>query len=309
MRDASTLFVAVLVSVSPSAKAQTLIASDADTEPLCERARAELEQVGIAAATLSVGDNTRRARRRAFSDTTIQALIVCQSRPARIEVFYPDGSRFGEPAFVVQVSEEEPSALLYLSERIRAERFVADVPKPVPFAPSVWWLGVGGDVLLSPGGVAPLGLITLDFGYRFHRHWSVQAFASIQPYMRRLTTSSAEARLRVDQFGAAIAYHPVVTQRFDLALAARVSATRLGANGTSTGANNGLESQNDRAWLAFPAGRVSLRVGLADRIWLRMRGEVGAILPKAVVAAGAEPIASLGAFAAQAGLAVEVHFR
>ena len=309
MRDASTLFVAVLVSVTPSTKAQTRIAFDADTEPLCERARAELEQVGIAASTLSVGDNTRRARRRAFSDTTIQALIVCQPRPARVEVFYPDGSRLGEPAFVVQVSEEDPSALVYLSERIRAERFVADVPKPVPFAPTVWWLGIGGDVLLSPGGVAPLGLITLDIGYRFHRHWSVQAFASVQPYMRRLTTGSSETRLRVDQFGAAIAYHPVVMERVDLALAARVAAARLGANGASTGPNDDLESQSDRVWLAFPAGRLSLRVGLTDRIWLRMQGEVGAILPKALVAAGAEPIASLGAFAAQAGLALEVHFR
>ena len=295
--------------MSPSAKAQTRIASDADAEPLCERARAELRQVGISAATLSVGGNTRRARRRAFSDTTVQALIVCQRRPARVSVFYPDGSRFGELAFVVELSDEDPSALLYLSEKIRAERFVANVPKPVPFTPTVWWLGVGGDVLLSPGKVAPLGLVTLDVGYRFHRHWSVQAFASIQPYMRRLTTSSSESRLRVDQFGAAIAYHPVVTERVDLSLGARVAAARLGANGTSSAANDDLESRRDRVWLAFPAGRVSLRVGLTDRIWLRMQGEVGAIVPKAVVAAGAEPVASLGAFAAQAGLALEVHFR
>ncbi|MBT8482662.1 MAG: hypothetical protein HKP36_13850 [Myxococcales bacterium] len=309
MRDASTLLVAVLVSVSPSAKAQTRIASDAYTEPLCERARAELEQVGISATTLSVVGNTRRKRRRAFADTTVQALIVCRRKPARIEVFYPDGSRFGEPAFVVPASDEDPSALLYLSERIRAERFVADVPKPVPFTPAVWWLGFGGEVLLSPGGVAPLGLITLDVGYRFHRRWSVQAFASIQPYMRRLSTNSAESRLRIDQFGAAIAYHPVVTRRVDLSLGARVAAARLGANGTSNGANDDLESQRDRVWLASPTGRVSLRVGLTDRVWLRMQGEVGAIVPKAVVAAGAEPVAALGAFTAQAGLALEAHFR
>lgn len=309
MKDASTLFVAVLFSVSQPAEAQTRIASDADAEPLCERARAELEQVGIAVVALSVGGNTRRARRQAFSDTTVQALIVCRSRPSRIEVFYPDGSRLGQPAFAVQVPDEDPSAPLYLSERIRAERFVADVPKPVPFTPSVWWLGFGGDLLLSPGGVAPLAAVTLDVGYRFHRHWSLQAFASIQPYMRRLASDSAEARLRLDQFGAALAYHPLVTKRVDLALAARVAAARLGANGTSATPANGLESQRDRVWLAFPAGRVSLRVGLTDRIWLRMQGEVGALLPKAVVAAGTTTFASIGAFAAQAGLALEVHFR
>jgi len=309
VKDAATLFVAVLVSVSPSAKAQTRIASDAGVEPLCESARAELEQIGITTATLSVGGSTRRTRRRAFSDTTVQALIVCRPRPARIEVFYPDGSRLGQPAFGVQVSDEDPSAPLYLSERIRAERFVADVPKPVPFSPAVWWLGFGGDILLSPGGVAPLALIALDVGYRFHRYWSVQAFASIQPYMRRLATDATETRLRLDQFGAAIAYHPVVTERLDLALAARVAAARLGANGTSTAPTNDLESQRDQVWLAFPAGRVSLRVGLTERIWLRMQGEVGAIVPKAVVAAGAGRLASLGVFAAQAGLALEVHFR
>ena len=308
MKDASTFFVAVLVSVSQPVKAQTRVAFDAEAEPLCERAKAELEQVGIAAIALSVGGSTRRARRRAFSDTTVQALVVCESRPARIQVFYPDGSRLGEAAFVVSAANDDPSGTLYVSERIRAERFVADVPKPVPYAPPVWWIGFGGDVVLSPGGVAPLALIALDFGYRFHRHWSVQAFASVQPYMKRLSADSASAQLRVDQFGAAIAYHPVVTERFDLALAARIGATRLGAKGTSAEPDNELETQRDRVWLAFPAGRVTLRVGLADRIWLRMRGEVGAIVPKAVVAAGEEPVASLGAFAGQVGLALEVDF-
>lgn len=309
MKDASTILIAVLFSVSQPAKAQTRIASDAEAEPLCERARTELEQIGIVVATLSFGGNTRRARRRAFSDTTVQALVVCRPGPLRIEVYYPDGSRLGQLAFVVPVSDGDPSAALYLSERIRAERFVADVLKPVPYAPSVWWLGVGGDVLFSPGGVAPLVAITLDAGYRFHRHWSVQAFASVQPYMRRLTADSTEARVRLDQFGAAIAYHPLVTERVDLALAARIAAARLGANGTSATPPSSLASQRDRAWLAFPAGRISLRVGLTDRIWLRMKGEIGALLPKAVVAAGTETLASLGVFAAQAGLALEVHFR
>ena len=248
-------------------------------------------------------------RRRAFADATVQAVVACQSKPVRIEVFYPDGSRLGEEAFVVLVRDDDSNAPVYVSERIRAERFIADVPKQVPFSPSVWWLGIGSDVLLSPGGVAPLAFVTLDLGYRFHRHWSVQAFASIQPYMRRLDAGPLETSLRVDQFGAAIAYHPVVAKRVDLALAARVAATRLGANGTGGATPADLEGQRDRVWLAFPAGRIALRIGLTDRIWLRAQGEVGALVPKAVVAAGTQQVGSLGPFAAQAGLGLEVHFR
>ena len=309
MREAPTIFVALLFSVSQPAKAETRVVSDAEAEPLCERARAELQQIGISAATVSVDGRTRRARRRAFADAAVQAVVACQSKPARIEVFYPDGSRLGEAAFVVVLRDDDPNAPVYVSERIRAERFIADVPKPVPFSPSVWWLGIGGDVLLSPGGIAPLAFITLDLGYRFHRHWSVQAFASIQPYMRRLDDGPVETRLRVDQFGAAIAYHPVVTKRVDLALAARVAATRLGANGTGGAAPVDLEGQRDRVWLAFPAGRIALRVGLADRLWLRVQGDFGALVPKAIVAAGTQQVGSLGPFAAQAGLGLEVHFR
>ncbi len=309
MKEAPTLFVVVLVSVTQPARAETRFVSDAEAEPLCERTRAELNQVGIAADTSSDGGNTRRARRRAFSDAMVQALVACRSKPSSIEVFYPDGSRLGEMAFVVLVRDDESNASVYVSERIRAERFVADVPKPVPFTPSVWWLGAGADVLFSPGGIAPLAFITLDGGYRFHRHWSLQVFASIQPYMRRIGFGATETKLRLDQFGAGIAYHPVVNKRVDLALAARVAAARLGANGTGGGPPNGLEGQRDRVWLAFPAGRIVLRVGLTDRLWLRMQGEVGALVPKANVAAGAEPLGSFGPFAAQAGLALEVDFR
>lgn len=307
MKEAPAILVVVLFAAAQPAKGQTRVVSDAGAELLCERARAELEQIGIVAVTMSVGLGTRSARRRAFSDPEVQALVRCQSTPPRIDVFYPDGSRLGEAAFSVSALEDDPSTPVYVSERIRSERFVADVPKPVPYAPSVWWLGIGGDALFSPGGVAPLAFITLDVGYRFHRHWSLQAFASIQPYMRRLDVNAVETRLRVDQFGAAIAYHPVVTARVDLALAARVAAARLGANGAGT--SGSLEGQDDQVWLAFPAGRVLLRVGLTDRLWLRMHGDVGALLPKAVVAAGTERLGSLGPFAAQAGLGLEVDFR
>ena len=308
VKDAPTLLVMALFSMSSPAHADTRVVSDAEARTLCERARAELRQIGISATSLSDGGTTRRARRRAFSEPTVQALVACQSSPRRIEVFYPDGSRLGEEAFVVAAPDDDPSASVYVSERIRSERFVADVPKPVPYAPSLWWIGIGSDVLLSPGGVAPLAFVTLDVGYRFHRHWSLQAFASIQPYMRGLDVDGTETRLRVDQFGAALAYHPLVTKRVDLALAGRVAAARLGANGTGSDASD-LEGRRDQVWLAFPAGRVSLRVALNDRLWLRMQGEVGALIPKAVVAAGDQQLGSLGPFAAQAGLGLEVDFR
>lgn len=309
MKEAPAIFVVVLVSVSQPARAETRVVSDAETEPLCARARAELQQIGLTAVTLPASGTTRRARRRAFSDPTVQALVACHSRPTRIEVFYPDGSRLGHAAFVVTAPDDDPSAPIYVSERIRSERFVAEVPKSVPYAPPVWWLGVGSDVLFSPGAVAPLAFITLDVGYRFHRHWSLQAFASIQPYMRRVATGSAETRLRIDQFGAAMAYHPLVRPRVDLAIAARVAAARVGANGTAPEASGNLEGQRDQVWVAFPAGRVLVRVGLTDRFWLRFQGDVGALLPKAVVAAGMQTLGSLGPFAAQAGLGLEVDFR
>ncbi|MGB5314081.1 MAG: hypothetical protein WBN38_18555 [Polyangiales bacterium] len=307
MKEVSTLVVVALVSLSQPAKAETRVVSDTEAEPLCERARAELRQIGIPSAILSAGGTTRRARRRAFSDPSVQALVACRSKPMRLEVFYADGSRLGTTAFVVTAADGDASGPVYASERIRAERFVADVAEPIPYAPPVWWLGIGADVFFSPGGVAPLAFVTLDAGYRFHRHWSLQVFASIQPYMRRLDTDSAEARIRLDEFGAALAYHPLVRPRVDLAIAARAAAARLGANGTNTA--GGLDAQRDEVWLAFPAGRVLLRVGLTDRVWLRFHGDIGALLPKAAVAAGAQTLGSLGPFAAQAGLGLEVDFR
>ncbi len=151
--------------------------------------------------------------------------------------------------------------------------------------------------------------ITLDVGYRFHRHWSLEGFVSIQPYMRQLNAGALQTRLRLDQLGVAIAYHPVVAERVDLALGIRATATRLGVDGTRDTSAPQLQGQRDSAWLAFPAVRISLRVGLTKRLWLRLQGELGALLPRAVVSAGTTPLGSLGELAAQTGLALEVHLR
>ena len=84
-------------------------------------------------------------------------------------------------------------------------------------------------------------------------------------------------------------------------------AARLGANGTN--AAGGLDAQRDEVWLAFPARRVLLRLGLTDRIWFRFHAEIGALFPKSAVTAGARTLGSLGPVAAQAGLGSEVDFR
>ena len=307
MREAPTIFVAVLCSVSQPARAETWVVTDGQSEELCASVQGELTQIGLDTAVPRAG-NLRKARRRAFADQSVNALAACRSEPARVEVFYPDGSRLGAAAFTVPAEGEAATAAVYVSERIRSERFIADVPVPVPFAPAVWWLGVGADALFSPGGIAPLAFITIDAGYRFHRHWSFSGFVSVQPYMRQLDAGPLQTRVRLDMLGLAIAYHPLVSGRVDLALAVRAAVARFGANGTSPmGAP--LTGRRDSVWLAYPAGRVSLRVALAKQLWLRMQGEAGALVPRAVVSADVNELGSLGTFAGQAGLALEVHFR
>lgn len=301
--------VAVLCWARPSARAETRLASDDDSGEICEAVRAELLSIGIDAPGDPVEANERRARRRAFSSDTVNALVVCRSSPDRIDVFYPDGSRLGSFAFAVSTQNDTADAPVYASERIRSERFIADVALPIPFAPAAWWLGFGADAFFSPGGIAPIALVTLDAGYRFHRHWSVEAFAAIQPYMLRLSADGLETRLRLDQFGAALSYHPLVRPRVDLAVGVRAAAVRLGVSGTRNAQGAGVEGQRDAVWLAFPAGRVSLRIGLARRLWLRMQGDVGAILPRAAVSGNSVDFGSIGEFAAQVGIGLEVHFR
>jgi hypothetical protein len=309
MRESPTILVAVLFSVSQTARAETVVVSDPGSKELCDGARDELDQVGIEASPTQTGAAPRRARRRAFASDTVNALVECRTKPARIDVYYPDGSRLGELAFSVSVEDDPSSAALYASERIRSERFIADVPLPSPFSPAVWWIGVGGDALFSPGGIAPLAFVTLDGGYRFHRHWSVGGFVSIQPYARRLNAGGLETRLRLDQLGVMLAYHPVVMQRFDLALGVRAAAARLGVDGTTDPQAPQLRGQRDTVWLAFPAARVTLRVGLTRLLWLRLQGEVGALLPRAVVSGQSVAFGSLGELGVQAGLGLEVHFR
>ena len=309
MRESPTILVAVLFSVSQTARAETVVVSDAGSENLREGAGDELEQVGIEASATQTGAAARRARRRAFASDTVHALVVCRTKPVRIDVFYPNGSRLGELAFSVPADDDPSSAAVYASERIRAERFIADVPLPSPFSPAVWWVGLGADALFSPGGIAPLAFITLDVGYRFHRNWSLGGFVSVQPYMRQLDAGPLQTRLRLDQFGVAISYHPLVMKRVDLALGARVSASRFGANGTRASTGGQLLPQKDAVWLVFPAGRMALRVGLTKHLWLRIQGELGALLPRAVVSAGLMELGSLGELAGQAGLGLEVHLR
>jgi len=308
MREAPTILVAVLCSVSQPARAETWIVTDSQTEELCGSVQAELEQIGVGATAPKTG-SLRRARRKAFARTSVNALAACRSGPDRVEVFYPNGSRLGEAAFSVSPTDDGASVAVYVSERIRSERFIADVPVPVPFAPPVWWLGVGADMLFSPGSIAPLAFITVDVGYRFHRHWSLGGFVSVQPYMRGLDAGQQEARVRLDQLGVAISYHPLLTERADLALGARVAAARFGANGEGGESGGALQGQRDAAWLAFPAGRVSLRIAIAKQLSLRIQGELGALLPRAFVFAGTDEIGSMGLFAAQVGLGLEVHFR
>lgn len=309
MRESPAILVAVLLSVSQTARAETVVVSDDGSEKLCDSAQEELAQVGIEASGTKTGAPARRARRRAFASDTVHALVACRTNPARIDVFYPDGSRLGELAFSVSAEDDPSSAALDASERIRSERFIANVPLPSPFSPAVWWVGLGADALFSPGGIAPLAFITLDVGYRFHRHWSLGGFVSVQPYMRQLDEGPLQTRLRLDQFGVAISYHPLVMKRVDLALGARVSAARFGANGTSASTADQLQPRKDAVWLAYPAGRMAVRVALTKLLWLRIQGELGALLPRAVVSTGLTDFGSLGVLAGQAGLALEVHLR
>lgn len=309
MNRAWMICIAALCWARPTARAEIVLASDDDSDDICEAVRAELWSIGIDARVPAMDANERRARRRAFSSATVNALVICRSGPDRIDVFYPDGSRLGSFAFAVPAQNDRADAPVYASERVRSERFIADVAVPIPFAPAAWWLGIGADAFFSPGGIAPIALVTVDFGYRFHRHWSVEGFASIQPYMRRLSADGLETRLRLDQFGAALSFHPLVRPRVDLAIGARAAAVRVGVSGTRDAQNAGVAGQRDAVWLGFPAGRVSLRIGLARRLWLRMQGDVGAILPRAVVSGGGVDFGSVGEFAAQAGIGLEVHFR
>lgn len=301
------LFVAVLWSSSTTARAETVVAGSSDSRSLCRSVEAELSQIGIDVRTGRVGDSARRARRRAFARASVDALAVCEARPERIEVYYPDGSRLGALAFTVGISDDAESAAIEASERIRSERFVAEVAVPVPYAPPLAWLGLSVDALLSPGGVAPVALVSLEGGYRFHRHWSASLLVSVQPYMRRLDVDGSEARVRIDQFGGSLAYHPLVHPRVDLAIAGRVSATRVGVRGVADDAS--LSGRRDAAWAAFPVGRLTLRLSLTRQVWLRLQGEAGAVIPRVSLAAGEESFASLGTFAAQAGIGLEVHFR
>lgn len=309
MKGGWLMLVVVVCGAPPSARAETQLAAERGSGTVCEAVRAELSSIGTAVSAVVSESNERRARRRSFASDAVDALVVCRSGPDRIDVFYPDGSRLGAFAFSVLAENDAADAPVYVSERIRSERFIADVPVAIPFAPALWWIGIGADALFSPGGVAPLAFVRLDVGYRFHRHWSVEAFAAIQPYMRRLNAEGFETRLRLDQYGVGLSYHPLVRRRVDLALGVRAAAVRLGVSGTRSAEGGSLAGQRDAAWLGFPAGRLALRVGLTRMIWLKLHGEAGAILPRAVVSGGAVEFGSLGELAVQTGFAMEVHFR
>jgi len=303
------VFFVVLCWARPSARAETHLAADQGSSTICEAVRAELSSIGMDVSAAVSELNERRARRRSFASDEVDALIVCRSSPNQIKAFYPDGSRLGAFAFAVSAENDTADAPVYVSERVRSERFIADVPVTIPFAPALWWIGVGADALLSPGGIAPIAVLGLDVGYRFHRHWSVDAFVAIQPYMRRLNVEGFETRLRLDQFGAGLSYHPLVRPRVDLALRVRAAAVRLGVSGTGSPQGGGLAGQHDAVWMGFPAGGVALRVGLTRRIWLNVHGEAGAILPRAVVSGGSVDFGSLGELAVETGISLEVHFR
>ena len=309
MKHTCMVLAAVVCGAPQAARAETELASDQGSRTTCEAVRVDLSSIGIAVPGTVPDLGERRARRRAFASDEVDALVVCRSGPDQIEVFYPDGSRLGVLAFEVSAEGDITEAPVYVSERIRSERFIADVPVAIPFAPALWWLGIGADAFFSPGGIAPLALLRLDLGYRFHRHGSVDAFASIQPYMQGLDADGLETRLRLDQYGAGLSYHPLVRPRVDLALGARAAAVRLGVSGMESTEASNLTAQRDAVWSAFPAGRIALRIGLSQMIWMNVHGEVGAILPRVAVSGGNAEFGSIGEFAASTGLSVEAHFR
>ena len=303
------VFACVVCCHRPSAHAETRLVAEDDSSTTCEALQVDLSSIGMDVSATVAESNERRARRRAFASDEVDALALCRSGPNRIDVFYPDGSRSGVFAFAVSAENDTAVAPVYVSERIRSERFIADVPVAIPFAPALWWLGIGADAFFSPGGIAPLAFVRLDVGYRFHRHWSVDAFAAIQPYMRGLNADGLETQLRLDQYGAGLSYHPLVRRRVDLSLGVRAAAVRLGVSGTGSNQNGNLAAQRDAVWLGFPAGSVSLRIGLTRRLWMNIRGEVGAILPRVAVSGDTVDFGSVGEFAAETGISLEVHFR
>lgn len=310
MRILGSIFLFLwLLGVSEPVRAETLLVSDGRSNELCEVVQFELGQVGIEASTTRREENVRGARRKASVRESVEAVVFCRSEPSRIDVFYPDGSRLGRFVFSVPADDDPTSAAVYASERIRSERLVGDAVAGVPFAPGIWWLGFGGEVLFSPGGIAPLAFLTVDLGYRFHRHWSFSGFVSLQPYVRRLRTEGLETKQRLDQYGLALAFHPVVREGVDLAFGVRASALRLAVRGQTPQDMPGLEGEREAVWTAFVAGRVSLRVALSRRVWLRFQGDVGALAPRVEVSAPSSTFGSLGEFGAQTGLGLEVHFR
>jgi len=309
MKNACMALAVVVCGAPCPASAETELATDEDSRTTCEAVWVDLSSIGIDVPATVPDLGERRARRRAFASDEVDALVVCRSGPDRIEVFYPDGSRLGVFAFEVSAEDDIAVAPVYVSERIRSERFIADVPVAIPFAPALWWLGIGADAFFSPGGIAPLAFLRLDLGYRFHRHGSVDVFVAIQPYMRSLNADGLETQLRLDQYGAGLSYHPLVRPRVDLALGARAAAVRLGASGTESNQTGDLTAQRDAVWSAYPAGRVALRIGLSEMIWMNIHGEVGAILPKVAVSGGDADFGAIGKFAASTGLSLEAQFR
>ena len=300
------MVVALLCSSSQTAQAETVLSSDSRGSAVCGTVEAELTQVGIEISTREGDETSRRARRRAFAGESVDALVVCRGR--RVEVYYPDGSPLGVQAFTVSAKDDPGGTAIDVSERIRSERFVADVPIPSPYTPRNWWLGLGADVAFSPGSIAPIPFISVDLGYRFHRRWSIEAIASIQANVRTIRLEGLETRVRLDQYGGGLSYHPLALPRVDLALGARATAVRVGVRGTSNAEEPALVGQRDAAWVAFPAAKLTMRFALTRMLWLRVQGEFGAIVPRAVVSTDSEELGSVGGFAAQTGIALEVHF-
>jgi hypothetical protein len=162
-------------------------------------------------------------------------------------------------------------------------------------------LAIGATVVASPGGIGPMGDVSLAASWHPVRTWSVGVFAQVPTLTANVAGSGATAQVGATLLGAEVAHvlgpeswkvHP------DVALGAGAASLHLAGDTTST---SGAAPSAD-LWMAAAVARLGLNYAFASEWRLRADATLAFAFPDAAVdfskvqaATWGRPLGTLGA--------------
>jgi hypothetical protein len=240
-------------------------------------------------------------------DARIDALRIAEAlrahgldlgpRPGRVEPEEP-------PPVMSRPAPPNPTPSKVVSASPSAKR--AEPPRPVPDQRSGgFWIGVGGEMVVSSGGLPPAAVQTTSLGYGWRSRWMVVMTGEVPLMEQRVSGIEGTAEISNYALGLAVARTLYVSPRFVLSLGLGSAGHVVVVDGEAA---PGYQSSSTTQTLLSSFATSTMSVPIAPQLRLSSRQFAGVTFSELQVQMGDTVRAKWGRVVAGASLGVDYLF-